>query len=151
MYTIPGYHITRIKSVPGLSLKKWLGPRYIKNENMTVFQQCAELINTVNNLEETVSNQGEEFRLFMDEFNDIIKSIGDDISSAMRKCDSLSADRKQQESLSEMVTSLKKQVDSYVTYPKLREHVKEIDKDLDKMQEQLKTLFDAFKDDYRLG
>jgi chaperonin GroEL (HSP60 family) len=145
MYAIPGYHITRVKNVPGLSLKKWTGSRYIKNENIEQFQHCLDLANNVQPLEETISTQAEEFQSFVSGFDEIIASMEKDIAAVSQQCAALASVQKQQETINETLISFKKQLDVLSTYPKLRDHVKGIDKDLDKMQEQLKTLYDALK------
>jgi hypothetical protein len=147
MYTVPGYHITRVKNHPGLSLKKWTGSRYIKNEQMDTFQRCLDLVNNVNALEETMSTQYEEFQNFVSDFDAVLRGITDDIGEARKACDSVRviADtmKKQSETVNETLASYKKQLDAVATYPKLREHVRLIDKDLDTIQEQLKKLYEA--------
>jgi prefoldin subunit 5 len=50
---------------------------------------------------------------------------------------------KQSESVNESIATLKKQVEAVATYPKLRDHVKEMDKDIDKLEAQLKELYKA--------
>jgi uncharacterized coiled-coil protein SlyX len=146
MYTIPGYHITRVKNIPGLSLKKWTGSRYIKNDQLDTFQQCLDLANNVHALEETMSTQYEEFQNFVSEFNMIIASLEEEVSKLAKQCDLLASREKETESVTETLATHKKQLDGLVTYPKLREHVRGIDKDLDTMQKQLKALYDAMKE-----
>jgi methyl-accepting chemotaxis protein len=150
MYTVPGYHITRVKNIPGLSLKKWTGSRYIKNDQMETFQQCLDLVNNVHALEETMSTQYEEFQNFVSDFNEIVSSMTHDIDEANKACQSITslADsvKKQHETVNETLATFKKQLDAVATYPKLKDHVRLIDKDLDTIQEQLKTLYDTVKD-----
>jgi DNA repair ATPase RecN len=146
MYNVPGYHITRVKNHPGLSLKKWTGSRYIKNNQMETFQQCLDLVNNVQALEETMSTQYEEFQNFVSEFNDVVSALTQDMDKFNKSCASIASLSDQVKKQEETIASFKKQLEIVATYPKLREHIRDMDKDLDKMQDDLKTLFQGLNE-----
>jgi hypothetical protein len=60
LYRIDGYHITKVRAHDGLSLKKWDGPRYIKNDDIPKLQialSTAEQIEQMNDILNDHENQ----------------------------------------------------------------------------------------------
>jgi hypothetical protein len=56
-YAIEGYHIGKCKDKNGLCLKPWLGPRYIKNNEMNKIQEAVELAQDFRIFEESTNRR----------------------------------------------------------------------------------------------
>jgi archaellum component FlaC len=90
LYHIDGYHITKVRAHEGLSLKKWEGPRYIKNDDMPKLQIAVSAAEQLAQMNETLSEHENQIRSLykkassfspddIDQMNDQIAMIMDQI------------------------------------------------------------------------
>jgi hypothetical protein len=132
MYHIEGYHITKLKAHEGLSLKKWEGPRYIKNDDMnklekalTLSEQALNVSENVQDLESKLQEQAD----MMDNMEAGIAACCKQVSAVMKEC--------------EEIQSLKKQVEQLSIQMKNMQSVKD---ELDKLKTKMKNLFNYLDD-----